>query len=92
MQCKYVEIGGKINNVFRRNIMTTSLNKKKMIKQYNFTDTYSTIYKYDNKNQDMANIIAPFYIDLDIEDLEKDFDKLKRDIIELKKYEPELVE
>ena len=81
MQCKYVEIGGKINNVFRRNIMTTSLNKKKMIKQYNFTDTYSTIYKYDNKNQDMANIIAPFYIDLDIEDLEKDFDKLKRDIM-----------
>ena len=81
MQCKYVEIGGKINNVFRRNIITTSLNKKKMIKQYNFTDTYSTIYKYDNKNQDMANIIAPFYIDLDIEDLEKDFDKLKRDIM-----------
>ena len=81
MQCKYVEIGGKINNVFKRNIMTTSLNKKKMIKQYNFTDTYSTIYKYDNKNQDMANIIAPFYIDLDIEDLEKDFDKLKRDIM-----------
>lgn len=81
MQCKYVEIGGKINNVFRRNIMTTSLNKKKMIKQYDFTDTYSTIYKYDNKNQDMANIIAPFYIDLDIEDLEKDFDKLKRDVM-----------
>ena len=26
-------------------------------------------------------IIAPFYIDLDIEDLEKDFDKLKRDIM-----------
>ena len=81
MQCKYVEIGGKINNVFKRNIITTSLNKKKVIKQYDFTDTYSTIYKYDNKNQDMANIIAPFYIDLDIEDLEKDFDKLKRDVM-----------
>lgn len=81
MQCKYVEIGGKINGVFKRNIITTSLNKQKVIKQYNFTDTYSTIYKYDNKNQDMANIVAPFYIDLDIEDLEKDFEKLKRDIL-----------
>ena len=60
MQCKYVEIGGKINGVFKRNIITTSLNKQKVIKQYNFTDTYSTIYKYDNKNQDMANIVAPF--------------------------------
>lgn len=81
MQCKYVEIGGKINNVFKRNIMTTSLNKKKVIEQYDFTDTYSTIYKYDNKNQDIANIIAPFYIDLDIEDLERDFEKLKRDVM-----------
>lgn len=81
MQCKYVEIGGKINGVFKRNILTTSLNKTKTIKQYDFTDTYSTIYKYDNKNQDIANIIAPFYIDLDIDDLEKDFDKLKMDIL-----------
>lgn len=81
MQCKYVEIGGKIDNVFRRNIITTSLNKTKTISQYNFSDTYSTIYKYDNKNQDIANIIAPFYIDLDVENLKDDFDKLKRDIM-----------
>lgn len=81
MQCRYVEIGGKINGVFRRNIITTSLNKLKTIKQYDFTDTYSTIYKYDNKDQDIANIIAPFYIDLDIDNLEKDFEKLKRDIL-----------
>lgn len=81
MQCRYVEIGGKINNAFKRNIITTALNKAKTISQYDFTDTYSTIYKYDNKNQDMANIIAPFYIDLDIDDLEQDYDKLKRDIM-----------
>lgn len=81
MQCKYVEIGGKINNVFKRNIITTALNKTKTIAKYDFTDTYSTIYRYDNKNQDLANIIAPFYIDLDIDNLQDDFEKLKRDIL-----------
>lgn len=81
MNCNYVEIGGKINGVFKRNIIVDYSQKHKAIKQHNFSDTYSTIYKYDNKIQDGANIIAPLYIDLDIDDLEKDFEKLRRDVL-----------
>lgn len=81
MDCNYVEIGGKINGVFKRNIIVNYLQKQKAIKQQNFSDTYSTIYKYDSKRQDGANIIAPLYIDLDIDDLEHDFEKLRRDVL-----------
>ena len=78
---QFVEIGGRINGVFKRNIIVNSLQKTQAIKKYNFTDTYSTIYKYDCKEQDMANIVAPLYIDLDIDNLERDFEKLKRDVL-----------
>lgn len=81
MQCKYIEIGGKVNGVFKRNILIESSNKEEMLKKYDFTDTYSTVYSYDNKNQDLANIVAPLYIDLDINDLEKDYDKLRKDVL-----------
>lgn len=81
MQCKYIELGGKINGVFRRNILIDVLKKEETLNKYDFTDTYSTVYSYDNKNQDMANIVAPMYIDLDINDLEKDYDKLRKDVL-----------
>lgn len=81
MQCKYIEIGGKVNGVFKRNILIESSKKEEMLKKYDFTDTYSTVYSYDNKNQDLANIVAPLYIDLDISDLEKDYDKLRKDVL-----------
>lgn len=81
MNCEHIEIGGKVNGVFRRNIMTTIYEKESTIQLYNFTDTYSTIYRYDNKNQDLANIIAPLYIDLDIDNLERDYSKLTRDVL-----------
>lgn len=81
MQCKYIELGGKINGVFKRNILIESSKKEETLNKYNFTDTYSTIYSYDNKNQDLANVIAPLYIDLDINDLEKDYDKLRKDVL-----------
>lgn len=76
----FVEIGGKINNIFKRNIIIKKENKQDAIKQYDFKDTYSTIYEYDNKDQSKANFIAPLYLDLDIDDLENDFDKLKIDL------------
>jgi hypothetical protein len=81
MQCKYIEIGGKVNGVFKRNILIESSKKEETLKKYDFTDTYSTVYSYDNKNQDLANIVAPLYIDLDINDLEKDYDKLRKDVL-----------
>lgn len=76
----YVEIGGKTNNVFRRNIVVELNKKNEAIDKNNFTDTYSTIYSYDNKDQNIANYIAPLYIDLDAEYLERDYEKLRRDV------------
>ena len=81
MQCNYIELGGKDGDIFRRKIVIDVKDKEQVLKRQNFTDTYSTIYRYDNKNQDMANIIGPLYIDLDINDLQQDFEKLKRDVL-----------
>ena len=77
----YIEIGGKINDTFKRNIIIDKDKKEETIKRYNFIDTYSTIYEYDNKDQNIANYIAPLYIDLDAEYLERDYEKLRRDIL-----------
>ena len=77
----YIEIGGQINGMFRRNIIIDKKDKDKAIKKYNFKDTYSTIYEYDDVNQDTANYRAPLYIDLDADNLERDFEKLKRDVL-----------
>lgn len=80
MICNIVEIGGKKDGVFRRNIFTTTKEIKKYIQDFNEEDVYATVYKYDDKNQDTANVIAPLYIDLDVNDIEENFDKLKRDL------------
>ena len=45
----YIEIGGQVNGMFRRNIIVELDKKDEAIKRNNFTDTYSTIYQYDNK-------------------------------------------
>lgn len=81
MQCNYIELGGKDGDIFRRKIVIDAKDKEQVLKRQNFTDTYSTVYSYDNKNQDIANIIGPLYIDLDINNLEEDFEKLKRDVL-----------
>lgn len=77
----FIEIGGKINGTFKRNIIIKKEDKEEALKKYDFKDTYSTIYEYDDKDQNRANFKAPIYIDLDIDDLEKDFEKLKKDVL-----------
>ena len=67
----YIEIGGQINGVFRRNIIVEKDKKEEAIKKYNFKDTYSTVYEYDDKDQERANYVAPLYIDLDADHLER---------------------
>lgn len=81
MQCNYIELGGKNGDMFRRKIIIDINKKEEVLARQNFTDTYSSIYRYDNKNQELANIIAPLYIDLDINDLKEDFEKLRRDVL-----------
>lgn len=76
----FVEIGGQVNGIFKRNIIVNIENKNSVMKKHNFTDTYSTVYEYDNKDQNKASFRAPIYIDMDADNLEKDFEKLKKDV------------
>lgn len=80
-ECKYIEVGGAINGSFRRNIICTTGEVSKHTAQFNNKDVYTTVYKYDTKNQDLANVTAPLYIDLDMDDIENNFDKLKKDLL-----------
>lgn len=73
-----VEYGGVQNNTFRRNIFGEQ-NDENIINSFE-SDTYCTIYKYDNKNIDSCNFIAPLYLDLDIDNIEEDYNKLIRDL------------
>ena len=75
-----VEVGGSTDNNFRRNILCSQKDILDKAKEYNLKDTYSTIYRYNNTNQDLSDVIAPFYIDLDIDNIEKEYDRLKRDL------------
>lgn len=75
-----VEIGGSINGNFKRNILCDTSNVKKELEKYLFTDKYVTVYKYANTNQDLSTVVAPLYLDLDIDDIKNNYDKLKRDL------------
>lgn len=76
----YIEIGGQVNGFFTRNIMCKTEEVVSVVGSRNFTDTYTTIYKYNNLDQNLSDVIAPFYIDLDIDDIENNFTILKRDL------------
>ena len=76
-----VEIGGMIDNHFRRNILCNLSEVDTKISQMGFTDVYSTIYKYNKEDQNTSDVIAPFYIDLDIDDIENNYPRLKRDLL-----------
>ena len=76
-----VEIGGVINNHFRRNILCNISEVDDKLREMNFTDVYSTIYKYNKEDQNISDVVAPFYIDLDINDIEVNYNKLKRDLL-----------
>lgn len=78
---RYIELGGKINGSFKRKIIINKEEKEDIFKQYDFQDTYSTIYEYDNIDQNIANYIAPIYFDLDIDDLKNKFNSLKIDVL-----------
>lgn len=73
-----VEYGGVYNGTFRRN-MFGKINDESIINTFE-SDAYCTIYKYDNENIDSCNFIAPLYLDLDIDNIEENYDKLIRDL------------
>jgi hypothetical protein len=77
--CNIIELGGRINGNFTRNYFININDLYKHIGRYT-DDTYMTIYRYDSKDQNTANFIAPMYFDLDIDDIEQNFIKIKQDL------------
>ena len=78
-QCNIIEMGGNINGYFSRNFFIDINDLDKHLNRYT-GDTYTTIYRYDSKDQNTANFIAPLYFDLDIDDIENNFSKIKQDL------------
>ena len=79
MKCNIIEMGGTKNGFFTRNYFIDISQLNSNIKNYD-GDVYSTVYRYDSKDQNTANFIAPLYLDLDIDDIENNFNKIKQDL------------
>ena len=79
MKCNIIEMGGVKNGYFTRNHFIEINQLNQHLKNYD-GDIYSTIYRYDSKDQNTANFIAPLYLDLDIDDIEHNFYKIKQDL------------
>ena len=82
MKCNIVELGGTKNGFFTRNHFVDISQIKNNLKLFD-GDIYSTVYRYDSKDQNTANFIAPLYLDLDIDDIEHNFNKIKQDFCAL---------
>ena len=80
MTCNIIEMGGQKNGYFTRNHFINIKDLKENLKQYD-GDTYCTVYRYDSEDQNTANFIAPLYFDLDIDDIENNFMKVKQDLL-----------
>ena len=79
MNCNIIEVGGKINNNFSRNYYINKSELNNAIKRFD-GDTYMTIYSYESEDITTTNFVAPFYLDLDIDDIENNYDKLLIDL------------
>ena len=79
MSCNIIEVGGKINNSFNRNYYINKSELNEAIKRFD-GDTYMTIYSYESEDIATTNYVAPFYLDLDIDDIENNYDKLLIDL------------
>ena len=80
MKCDIIEMGGQKNGHFTRNHFINTKDLKANLNQYD-GDIYCTIYKYDSEDQNTANFIAPLYFDLDIDDIENNYIKVKQDLL-----------
>lgn len=77
-----VELGGVVNGNFRRNVFTEIDKIDEAIKKTGFNgDIYQTIYRYETSKSDECNFIAPLYFDLDIDDIENNYGKIKIDLM-----------
>ena len=77
--CNIVEMGGVTNGYFTRNYFVNIKDINKNISRYT-GDVYTTVYTYETKDQNTSNFIGPLYLDLDIDDIENNFNKIKQDL------------
>lgn len=83
----YVEGGGNyiINGekVWGRNVLVTLDEVESKIRnRFRNTDAFATIYMYDSRDQNTANLFAPLYIDLDLKMKgNNDYQKVKQDLL-----------
>jgi DNA-binding HxlR family transcriptional regulator len=83
----YIECGGvyKINNenIFGRKIyIEPEKLKETMDKKFKNIDIYSTVFLYNNKDQNQSDLIGPLYVDLDGDIIDgKSYDKVKQDAL-----------
>lgn len=89
------EYGGvyNINNkkIFGRNKFISLEDIDSIRSKFNNTDVYTTIFQYNNLNQNESDLIGPMYLDLDMDiNNEDDFNRLKTNlnliVIYLKQY------
>lgn len=88
---RLVEFGGSKDNYFRRNIYyEIGSNYKEQVQsfkqEYNNTDIYNTVYSYDSTNIEDSNLLGPFYLDYDSEDIDNEFSIIRREVYQTVKY------
>ena len=76
--CEIIEIGGVKNGQFTRNHFIKEGDLQNHLHKFNNTDVYRTVYRYENKNIMTTDFIGPLYLDLDIDDIENNFMKIKQ--------------
>lgn len=87
----YFEMGGTYNingkKVFGRKIYVQPNEISDIRKKFNNTDVYSTIFSYNNGNQNESDLFGPLYLDLDYDiESEEDYNILKQDLIAIVIY------
>ena len=81
IMCEIIEIGGVRNGQFTRNQFIKEGDLQNHLHKFNNTDVYRTVYRYENKNIMTTDFIGPLYLDLDIDDIENNFIKIKQDLM-----------
>ncbi len=78
---RIIEFGARTPTGFTRNIFTTPDKVPTLIKKYNNTDVFTTVFTYDSKNLDKAQKYGPFYMDFD-----GDLEQVREDVVKACAY------
>lgn len=84
----YIEGGGnyviKGKPVFGRHVLVPVEKAESIRQRFKNKDVFATVFTYDNKDQNIANLYGPLYIDLDFSiNNDSDYQKIKRDLMQV---------